>query len=252
MFRRQTIWAAFAALIAGNTLSASVISTQQAFRHLYALHSNGRVTIQNLYGNVSITAWDRDAVLVEAVKHPSAPGRMEDARIIVEPGADSISIRTQYTGSDAEHPTSVEYRITVPRRINLESVTLTNGQLSLDGLSGSVKASAVNGDIRALKLGGQVELSTINGRVEADFQHTSRANAISLSSVNGPIQLTLPCGSGANVEAHNLSGGIASDVGRVARTAAGHRLIIKGNGPQIHVHNVNGGISIRSSEHSVT
>jgi hypothetical protein len=242
-----------AALAAGNTMSASVIGTPRgAFRHLYAMHANARLTIKNLYGNVSITAWDRNAVLVEAIKHASDPRHLDDALIVVEPGADSLTIRTQYAGSDAEHPTSVEYRITVPRHIHLESVVLTNGQLSLDGLSGPVRASAVNGDIHALKLGGRAELSTVNGRVEANFNRTNPANPISLSSVNGAIALTLPSGSGASLEAQNRSGGIASDVGLVARTDAGHRLIVKGAGPRIRLHNVNGGISIRSTEHPCT
>jgi len=180
------------------------------------------------------------------------PRHLDDALIVVEPGADSLSIRTQYTGSDAEHPTSVEYRITVPRRIHLDSVVLTNGQLSLDGLSGPIKASAVNGDIHALNLGGRAELSTVNGRVDANFDRTSPANPISLSSVNGAIALTLPRGSGASLEAQNLSGGIASDVGLVSRTDAGHRLVVKGAGPRIRLHNVNGGISIHSTEHPCT
>src|SRR5580692_9322845 len=114
------------------------------------------------------------------------------ARIVVEPGEDSLSISTQYTGADAEHPTSVEYRITVPRRAHLEGVRLTNGQLSLDGLAGPVQATAVNGDIHALKMSGQTELSAINGRVQANFDCTSPENAISLSSVNGGIDLTIP------------------------------------------------------------
>ena len=105
-------------------MSASVVIMPQAFRHVYALPHDGRVTIQNLYGNVSIhRVGDRDAVLVEAIKHPTGPGHLEDARIIVEPTADSLSIRTQYTGADAEHPTSVEYRITVPRTATLESAS---------------------------------------------------------------------------------------------------------------------------------
>lgn len=253
MGNRQRIGAVFAAFAAASTLSASVITTpRNAFRHLYALRQDARVTVQNLYGNVSITGWDRDAVLVEAIKTSTDPRRLDDVRIVVEPTADSLSIHTQYTGSDAEHPTSVEYRITVPRRIHLESVVLTNGRLSLDGLAGPVKASAVNGDIHALKLGGQTELSTINGRVEANFNRTSAANSISLSSVNGAIDLTIPSGSGASLEAQNLSGGIASDVGRVCRTDAGHRLTVKGTGPRIRLHNVNGGISIRSTEHPCT
>lgn len=253
MGRRQGICAALVALAAANTLSASVIRTpQMEFRHLYALNHNGRVVVQNLYGDVSITAWDRDAVLVEAVKSSADARRLEEARIVVEPTADSLTIRTLYAGFDAEYPASVEYRITVPRGANLESVALTNGALSLSGLSGPVKASAVNGGIRASKLGGQAELSTVNGQLEADFERTSSAHPIRLSSVNGPIHLTIPPGSNAGVEAHNLSGGIASDVGCVARTSAGHRLIVRGNGAQIRLQNVNGGISIRSAARPCT
>jgi DUF4097 and DUF4098 domain-containing protein YvlB len=247
MGKRLGIGAVLLAVAAVNTLTASVISTPAgAFRHVYALHHNARVTIENLYGNVTVTAWDRDAVLVEAVKHASDPRHLDDAQIVIEPGTDSLAIRTQYTGADAEHPTSVEYRITVPRRIHLDNVALTNGQLSLDGLAGPVKASAVNGDIHALKLGGQAELSTINGRVEANFYRISPEHSISLSSINGAIDLTLPTGTEASLEARNRSGGIASYIGHASRTEGGHQLIVKGIGPHIRLHNVNGGISIRA------
>jgi hypothetical protein len=249
MFKRQAIWAVLLSGVAGNTLSASVIRPPQTeFRHLYALHSNGRVVIENVYGDVSITAWDRNEVLVEAITRSSDPRRLDDAHIVVEPTADLLSIRTQYAGSDGQQPASVEYRITVPRGANLQEVKLTNGGLSLNGLAGSVKASAINGSITALKLRGQADLSTINGGVVASFQRVSRANPISLASVNGPIRLTIPPAAGPAVEASNLSGGIASDVGRVFRTGRGDRLVVKGAGVQIHLHNVNGGISIHSHE----
>ena len=145
----------------------------------------------------------------------------------------------------------------VPRSANLEDVKLTNGGLSLSGLAGPVKASAVNGNIRAEKLEGQADLSTINGRLEADFHRISRAKPISLRSVNGPIKLSIPCSAGASLEAHNLSGGIESDIGTVSRATGGHRLVVRGGGAQIRLRNVNGGISIRSvwmrhSEHAST
>src|ERR1035437_8316774 len=244
MLRRQGFWAVLLALVAGNTLSASVIRTPQTeFRHLYTLNPNGRVIIENVYGDVSITAWDRDAVLVEAIKHSTDPRRLDDARIVVEPSPDLLTIRTLYAGTDVVHPACVEYRITVPRRVSLQDIKLTNGALSLTGLAGSVKASAVNGSIKAQKMGGQTELSTINGRLDADFLHVSRTNSISLRSVNGPIHLSIPAAAGTGVVASNLSGGIASDMGRVMRTGSGHRLIVKGAGAQIRVHNVKGGIS---------
>jgi DUF4097 and DUF4098 domain-containing protein YvlB len=237
------------ALSAGG-LNAKVIGTPRAeFLQSYQLAPNGRVAIQNLYGDVQITAWDRDEVLVQATKHSSDAGRLNDAQIVVDTSSGLVSIRTQYTGGDAEHPASVEYHIMVPRGANLENVKLVNGGLSLSGMTGPVKASSVNGSIKAEKMEGQVELSTVNGFLDAGFQRISRCKPISLSSVNGPIKVSLPSGARANVSAQNLSGGIDADFGRAWRAPGGHRLeaAVNGGGTQIRVHNVNGGISIHST-----
>lgn len=244
------LWAATLAIVCAGALDANVIGTPHSeFRRVYALAPNGRVLVQNLYGDVSITAWDRDEVLVEAVKRSSDPRRLDDALIIVEPSAGALSIHTQYAGADAEHPASVEYRIMVPRNAVLEQVKLVNGGLSISGVAGPVKASSINGGITAEKLEGEADLSTVNGPLTAGFDRISPAKPISLSSVNGPIKLSLPLGARASVNAHNQSGGIASDVGRVSRAEGGHELRADLNrgGTPIHVRNVNGGISIHSA-----
>ncbi len=237
------------ALVAGDALHANVIGNPHAdFRQIYALGPNGHVLVQNLYGDVSITAWDRDEVLVEAIKRSTDPRRLDDARVVVEPSTGALSIHTQYAGADAEHPASVEYRIMVPRNATLEQVKLVNGGLSITGMTGPVKASSINGSITAENLEGEADLSTVNGHLTAGFNRISPAKPISLSSVNGPIRLSIPSGSRASVSARNLSGGIASDFGRVARAAGGHELhaTVNRGGAQIHLHNVNGGISIHS------
>jgi len=237
-------------LALAGSLNASIIGTSRAeFRATYALAPNGRVVVQNLYGDVKITAWDREEVLVQAIKHSTDPHRLNDAQIVVDSSSGLVSIRTQYTGSDAEHPASVEYHIMVPRSANLENVKLINGGLSLIGMQGPVKASSVNGSIKAERMGGQTELSTVNGHLEAEFQRVSKCHSISLTSVNGPIKLSLPSGAGANVSARNLSGGIDADFGRSWRAPGGHRLeaSVNGGGAQIRLHNVNGGISIHST-----
>lgn len=237
------------AMTAGGLQARTIGIPRAEFRASYWLAPNGRVAIQNLYGDVQITAWDRDEVLVQAVKHSTDAGRLNDAQIVVDTSSGTLSIRTQYTGGDAEHPASVEYHIMVPRGANLESVKLVNGGLSLSGMTGPVKASSVNGSIRAERMEGQVELSTVNGFLDAGFQRISRCKPILLSSVNGPIKISLPSGSGANVSAHNLSGGIDADFGHAWRAPGGHRLeaAVNGGGTQIRVHNVNGGISIHAN-----
>ncbi|HUA58146.1 MAG TPA: DUF4097 family beta strand repeat-containing protein [Verrucomicrobiae bacterium] len=237
-------------LAAGSLLYANVIPSERTYFHRsYSLPSNGHVIIQNLYGDVSIMAWDRDEVLVEAIKHSADPRRLNEAQVVVEPSIAGLSIRTQYSSGGATHPTSVEYRITVPRSATLDQVRLINGGLWISGLSGGVTASAVNGSIRAEKLAGHADLSTINGKLSAEFNRVSAANHISLSSINGPISLSLPSGTGATVNAHNQSGGIQSDFGRAIRGDEGlelHTRINKG-GAEIRVRNVNGGISIHAA-----
>src|SRR3954447_16004732 len=250
MIGSKATWGLVLALSAGANLYANRIGTPRGeFRQVYALSPNGRVSIHNLYGDVQITAWDRDQVMVQAIKKSNDPRRLEDAKIVVDSSGDLLSIRTQYAGSDADRPASVDYRIMVPRSANLENVKLINGGLSITGVSGPVKASSVNGSIHAEKLEGQADLSTVNGRLEAGVERVSRANPINLSSVNGPIQLSIPCDAAALVDARNLSGGIQSEFGRPFRGSDGHRLkaLVNHGGAQIHLHNVNGGISIKSS-----
>lgn len=237
------------ALAAGNGLSASIGLSQAEFRRTYWLAPNGRVAVQNLYGDVTITGWDRDEVLVEAIKRSDDPRRLDDARIIVDSTGGLLSIHTQYAGADADRPAQVEYRITVPRSAILENVRLVNGGLSISGVTGPVKASSINGSIKAENLESQADLSTVNGQLEAGFNRISRQNPISLSSVNGPIRISIPPGSGASVTARNLSGGIDTEFGRVIRAPGGHHLqtVVHGGGASIHLHNVNGGISIHST-----
>jgi hypothetical protein len=237
-------------LAIGSALYANIIpSVRVHFHRSYSLAPNGHVIIQNLYGDVSITAWDRDEVLVEAIKHSSDPRRLDDAQVVVEPSSTGLSIRTQYSAGDTGHPTSVEYRITVPRSASLDQVKLINGGLSLSGLAGSVTASAVNGNITAEKLGGYADLSTVNGKLSADFNRINPARPISLSSINGLISVSIPSGAGANVNASNRSGGIQTDFGKAIRGDSGlelHTRINRG-GAEIKVNNVNGGISIHGA-----
>ncbi len=237
------------ALCAGGLHATVKAAPHAEFRASYSLPGGGSVVVQNLYGDVEITAWDRAEVLVEAIKHSSDPHGLDDVRVVVDSSTRLVSIRTQYLGADARHPASVEYHIHVPRRVNLRQVRLINGGISIDGVAGAVRASSVNGSIRASRLAGDADLSTVNGRLEAEFDQVNRGHAISLRSVNGAIRLALPADGGATVSARNSSGGIDADFGRPWRAPEGDRLeaSLNGGGAPVHLLNVNGGISIHAA-----
>ncbi len=162
-------------------------------------------------------------------------------------------IETRYPGRDHtfnggwNDPGGVEYTLTVPRGARLDEIKLINGALDIRGISGEVRASLINGRLTAQGLRGRAELSTVNGKLEAQFQELGD-HPLSLSSVNGGVELTLPSDANAKIEASTVSGNITDDFGLhvnhhhwMGRDLNGEL----GNGrARIELSNVNGHIEI--------
>lgn len=225
----------------------------QESSQIYAISAHGRVSLQNINGDVHIRAWDRNEVRIEAVKTASTRGLLDEARVMVDAGADSISIRTRYADGSNTNPGSVEFTVMVPRHARLSEIKLINGAVDIEGVIGGINASSVNGPVRAQKIAGDARLSTVNGRLEATFEHLEDAKTISMNSVNGPISLSIPYDAGAEFNARNVTGGIDNDFGIPVSQdhSAGSQLhgVLKGGGTYIDLHNINGTICITPMSH---
>ena len=222
------------------------------FHHVYPLSANGRLALENINGAVHITAWDRDEVKVDAVKYARVKERLDEARIVVDAEANSISIRTEYpkyglNSHGSDNPASVEYTLMVPKGAHLDEIKLINGPLDIQGVAGEVRASCINGRLSAHGLAGQVKLSTINGKVDAGFDRL-QDSPIELSSVNGSVDLMIPSDAKADLEASTMQGSIGDDFGlQEHHHFIGHNLRgeLGGGGTRIKLNNVNGKIEIR-------
>ena len=227
----------------------------EEFHQTYPLSPTGRVHISNINGDVHINVWDQNSVKVDAVKRAYSQQRLSEVTIDVTNTEDSVKIKTNYPqnnnfGGNRENSTaSVEYTLTVPRGARLQGAELVNGSLDLDGLQGDVNASLVNGAVKAERLGGAVKLSTVNGRIAVNASGLENAKGVALNSVNGAIELVVPSGAGANVEASTIHGPITNEFGLieekgqyVGRNLSGQ---IGSGGPSVRLNNVNGSISIK-------
>jgi len=226
----------------------------EEFHQTYTLAADGRVELDNINGAVHISTWDQNEVKVDAVKSADNKDRMGEARIEVDSRADRISIRTKYRDHDNtfnwgshNNPPSVEYTLTVPRTARLDEIKLINGSLDITGVTGEVHASCINGRLEAHNLSGRAELSTINGRLDARFDQLP-GSSVELKSVNGPVELTIPSDSKAEIEASTVSGGIENDFGLHVNhhRFVGHDLRgeLGSGGPHITLEDVNGRIEI--------
>jgi hypothetical protein len=228
---------------------------QAEFHQTYALSPDGRVELDNIDGDVSISTWDRNEVKVEAVKYAGSRERLEEAHIEIDSRPDRLSIQTKYPGHDhtfnwgsRDNPAGVQYTLTVPRRARLDEIKLINGQLQIDGAHGEVRASCVNGRLQAHDLVGRADLSTVNGHLEAKFDPLP-GSSIKLSSVNGSVEMTIPSDARAEVEASTVFGGIENNFGL---HVSGHSFMVHNlrgelgtGGAHIRISNVNARIEIR-------
>ncbi len=235
---------------------------REDFQQTYPLSANGWLSLENLNGGVRIAVWDRDEVQVNAVKRAYRRERLNEAKIEVNATAEAIRIKTTYpdwnqTFTDEQkgrynNPAVVDYTLTVPRKVRLESVDLVNGSLDVDGVEGDVKASSVNGRVTARGLAGVAKLSTVNGSLEAAFTKLEEAKPITLGSVNGNVTLIIPSDANAVVRAGTVHGAISNEFGLNVQHGdyVGHELYgqIGAGGPRIKLGNVNGRISLKHAQ----
>jgi DUF4097 and DUF4098 domain-containing protein YvlB len=234
---------------------------REEFHQNYPLSLTGRVSLENLNGDVQIKVWDRAAVQVDAVKKAYRKDRLTDAQIEVNSTEENIRIKTEYPDEPQnfrsgqgryDNPATVDYTLTVPRKAVLESIELVNGSCDIEGVEGNVKASSINGRLNARGLLGEARLSTINGPLNANFNQLDASKAISLGSVNGSVTIVIPSNSNASIKAGTVHGDISNDFALKVKHGeyVGHSMDgqIGTGGPRIKLGNVNGGIKLSHAQ----
>ena len=228
----------------------------ERFEQTYPLNANGRVSVSNVNGSITIETWDRNEVKLEAVKIADNKERLSEVEIKINARQDSFSVETDYdkTRRDSRGwrnngKLQVEFKLIVPRNAVLDEIETVNGSINISNASNTTKASAVNGEVRATNLRGTANLSTVNGTVEADFDQLQTGSRISLNTVNGTVNLMIPSDANATIKADTVNGSINNDFGLPVRKGkyVGKDLYGKiGSGDvQIKLNSVNGCLSVK-------
>src|SRR5215204_3509629 len=234
----------------------------EEFHQTYPLAAGGRLSLSNINGAVKVQVWERAEVKVDAVKSAHTAERLREAQIKVDASSSRVRIETEYPqstlrwsdrdGERHENPASVEYTLTVPRGVQIDEINLINGDLSLAGVAGPVKASSINGRVTAAGLSGPINLSVINGRLDVTLDRLSESGTVNLSSVNGPLVVTLPSDANATLRASTVHGGIRNDFNLPVRVGEYVGRDLEGRvgqgGADVRLSNVNGSVTIRRAE----
>lgn len=237
-------------------LALPATAAERTLTETFDLGDNGRVSLSNINGDVTIEGWDESVVEVRAEIRSRSADSVDRTEVDFDHEGSTLDIEVDLPSSrggwlGSRDGATVEFWLKVPRGTRLDELSLVNGSLEIEGVEGEVEASLVNGGLDASGLRGDAELSTVNGSIDVRFDSLSGTQRIEIDSVNGSIDLYLPADADAEVSADTVHGRISNDFGLEVDKSGwvGQELRGKlGSGSaRISLDNVNGSIDIRQN-----
>jgi len=184
---------------------------REEFHKSVPMEANGEFSLKNVNGSVTISAWDKNEVQIDAVKIADSEKKLGEARIEVAGSGHSVDVQTKYPDHANNNPAKVEYTIHLPRDARVFSAETVNGGIHIDGPRGRIQASTVNGTAEVWNAADELELSSVNGDVKASLSNAGK-NRVKLSVVNGSVALSLSASANARMKASTVNGDIHSDL----------------------------------------
>lgn len=199
-------------------------------------------------GGIRIHGWNNQDVLVKACIHASASTE-EDAQALLKqveivrgPG----DLRPDGpSGSDSRH-WDVSYEIWMPDKSNIKAHAI-NGGIAIESLDGQIRFHTQNGGVNLTDVAGDVDGSTQNGGVTVSLNgSTWRGAGLNVKTQNGSVNLRVPEGYSAQVEASTVNGGMHVDF-PVQLNGKTLSFNLGAGGPILRTTTVNGGVRITKS-----
>jgi putative adhesin len=228
LIHRAVVREALRATLAGRAYQGRDRGPEQTerFSRKVKIGRDGRVSINNISGDITVTAGGGDEVSIEALKRTRGDQReLGEVRILVDERAGRVDVRTDY-GSDRgfrnnNSRVSVDFTIVLPATASID-VKSISGSVKVTGVRGAVRAESISGNVTtadtpkvetAKSISGNVTLSgiaidgdlsagTVSGTVTAKGV---KAHALELGSVSGDMVVTdVTCD---RLNAKSVSGG---------------------------------------------
>jgi hypothetical protein len=237
-----SIIASLAVLAVAGTASA------QDFQKSYRLASGGQIHVGNISGDVIVTGYDGDSIIVKGTKK----GRDRDKVEVEDRSTDGrVDLAVHYP-KHCECDASIQFEVQVPRSVSyvFDGISSVSGDVEISGVTGRVHASAVSGDVRVKNVSGSVSASAVSGDVEVAVDRLEGGDDMKFSSVSGDVSVHLPSSLDADVDMSSFSGSIKTDFPIEVRTEKyGSRSSARGKlgegSARLKMSSVSGDLSLR-------
>ncbi len=188
----------------------------------------GRVVVDNIFGFIHVEGTDGRDVELALTKTVFArtDARLEAALAEVKldiaekgntvdlyvdgPFRDRERERRFREHRDPGYEVRYDFTLRVPRRVELDLATVTDGDILVRGVEGDFAVRNVNGKVRLDAVAGSGEAETVNGEVRVSFRRPP-SSACSFKTLNGDVTLSFPAVPSADFRLRTMHGNLYTD-----------------------------------------
>ena len=189
----------------------------------YAVKNAKRVVVENFLAEVTFEGYEGNEILVEVSNFDAPPKRADGLRAIYGGGEDNTGVGLEFSEVDgsllitgaSKQAEDATYLIKVPNsmslKVNYSSPFAEADQIVFKNFKSEVAVNTLDADIEFINVTGPITSGTIDGTTKVEFSKVSQESPISISSIDGEIDVTLPANTPANLEFSNLDGEVYTD-----------------------------------------
>ena len=196
------------ALSALFALATATAASAQDFQKSYRLAAGGQVRITNISGDVSVTGYDGDAILVKAHK----TGRDIEKVEVEDRGRRKRRCRRALSERvPVRRERSIRSAGPALLRSKFERISSVSGNVKVSDVTGRIKASAVSGNVTVRSAAGSVSATSVSGNVDVDIGRLDGDDDMKFTSVSGDVHVKAPAQLAADIDMSSFSGSIKTD-----------------------------------------
>lgn len=267
------------ALLASTAAAEEPVTESRAWSESFAVTTaTPHLVIENIWGNVRVRPGADGEITITVDEKRSAPNEKSFARSLeliplnLTADTEGLSIivgdqTREWRRQDPCHGCRADYQfdVLVPPGTIVDVGTVTDGQIDVAGVSGTVNARNVNGPVFVSGISACGIVESVNGELELSFAQSPSQNC-NIETINGDISVTMPAGSGIDVELDLFNGRMMSDFSvdsyalpaSVEHTTTGGKnryriqqsagLRLENGGPIFSISSLNGDIQISKNQ----
>jgi lia operon protein LiaG len=227
------------------------VSRAQDYKIPVDNNKDGKLTLQDFNGELPIEGYSGNEIMVSSTSGRfEVPDQAKGLKPIYAAGTDNtgVGVFMEKNGNRITLRCLLpftrrgNYRIRVPENLalDIQRDCAGSGETTISNMKNEIDFNGCH-SIELKNVTGPLVISTISGHVNVVFSEISKDKSISIASVSGPVDVTLPAKAGFNLEMGTVSGNMYSDFD----LPSGNDEMRRVGGGSLHAQVNGGGVDVK-------